>query len=187
MHPGNRRMLRPRVRVDLPAGVEQDQQWTDPVPIRNGQELIQPLEKAGAVGRPQLILQKDPHCVHARCLRQRKLPVDQLRVERRRLKHLELVDCVRRNVVCPNKPGLLGVPRCGLVFCPALPRLRTGARTGAKHHEKRTQQQTQRGHGSPCVSPSVIKQAARPLLRQAGCTLHREPRLGLRLGLPGLR
>ena len=88
--------------------------------LRNGKEFVKTFGEAFRILFPQLILQEDPHRVHADTLAQCQFLIVERRVERRLLEHLQLVDGIGRDIICPDQPWLLGIPGVCLFFRPTL-------------------------------------------------------------------
>src|SRR3954467_785375 len=85
----------------------------------DAEKSIQALHETFGVLLPKLILQENAHGVHADRLTQPQFSVIDGRIEGGGLEHLKLVDSVRGNVVCADKPRLASVPGIGRVFSPA--------------------------------------------------------------------
>lgn len=107
---GDRRMLRPKFRLRIPAGVEQNKQRFDVMPRRNLQELIDAFLEALRILLPQQIMKEDAHRVHPRVLGPPKFLVNLGGIECLCLPHLEFVDGIGRNVIAANDPWLLVIP-----------------------------------------------------------------------------
>jgi hypothetical protein len=71
--------------------------------------------EAALIGGPELIVKEHPRGVVAIELRPAQFGIDAPGVERIGLKHLELVDGVRRNIVCSDEPALRLIPTVGAV------------------------------------------------------------------------
>ncbi len=104
---------------------------------RNRQKLIQPLLEPLRITRPKLVLQKHARRIHPHRLRQPELFIVQRRIERRRLKHLQLIDRVRRNVIRAHKPRLMVIPRIRLRLCPPVPRPLRPRRTRQQRNQRK--------------------------------------------------
>ena len=105
-----RRTLFAKRRKRVPAGVKEDEERFDAVVGRDGDELREPgLEPAGVLC-PQLIVQEHPHGVETGGSGPAQLDMDAQRVERVRLKHLQLVDGGRGDVVGADEPALRSIP-----------------------------------------------------------------------------
>src|SRR5690349_4201324 len=68
---------------------------------------------------PGQIVQKHAHCIQSDRLRPSEFLIDALWVKRIRLPHLQLIDCVRGNVVAAYQPGPLQVPVRDIILAPA--------------------------------------------------------------------
>ena len=64
-------------------------------------------------------MQKHTHGIEAQTLSQSKLPINQLRVKRLRLKHLQLVNGRTGHVVATHQPWLISGPGIRPFRCPA--------------------------------------------------------------------
>jgi len=115
---GNGWVLGTEMRIGLPAGVEEHKDGTDMMASGDREEGIEAADEAFGVLLPELVLQKDPHGVHADGFGQTKLTVVERGIKGCRLKHLELINCVGRDVVCADDPWLAGVPCVGSIFGP---------------------------------------------------------------------
>ena len=80
-------------------------------------------------------MQEDPHCVHTDVFRPAEFLIDLRRVETLCLPHFEFVDRVFRNIVAPNQPALLLVPRVSFFITPAA--LRENGTRNANHNPGR--------------------------------------------------
>jgi len=110
MYPRDRRMLRSKFRVRLPAGIEQHQDRSNVMLCGDGKKRVEAGLESFRILFPELILKKHTDRVHPDRLRHSQLSVIQCRVERRCLEHLQFVDGVGRDIVCANEPGLLRIP-----------------------------------------------------------------------------
>ena len=117
-------MLRPQLRIWIPARVEQHEDRPDVMLGRNRQELVDSFLKALRILLPKQIVQKHAHRVHADALSPAQLAVVRRRVKRVGLPHLQLVDGIRRQIVRAHQPRLRVVPGLGLRLAPALLRAR---------------------------------------------------------------
>jgi hypothetical protein len=113
-------MLWPELRVHFPVEIEQHQNWSDVVPGCDEKKRVQTSLESFSILFPKLILKENTDSVHSDRLLHSQLFVNQSRVERRRLKHLQFVDGIGRNKVCTDEPGLTSIPLvrtlCALTF-----------------------------------------------------------------------
>jgi len=93
------------MRHRIPYRVEEHEHRSNVVSVGDREELVHPTQKADRVLLPEEIVQEDTHRVEAERLCPSELAVDGAWVERRRLPHLELVDCRTGNEVAANEPA----------------------------------------------------------------------------------
>jgi hypothetical protein len=92
-------------RVGIPDRIAQDEHGLDPVLVRDGQELIDALEKTFAVLFPEEVMKIHPHGVHPHVSRPAQLAVDSFRIKGIGLPHFQLIDGRRGSVVATDQPG----------------------------------------------------------------------------------
>ena len=118
----NRWVLRSKLRIGVPARVEQDKDRTDMMARRDGQERIDPLCKSLRVLLPKQVVKEDAHGVHADAFGPPEFAVNCGRIKRVGLPHLQFVDGGGRQKVRAHRPRLPCIPRIGLRLAPALAR-----------------------------------------------------------------
>jgi len=130
------------MRHRIPYRVEEHEHRSNVMSVGDREELVHSTQKADRVLLPEEIVKEDAHGVEAERLCPTELTVDGTWVERRRLPHLELVDCRTGNEVAANEPA------CGIGPRPR-PLLRPdGARWSTRrdlHSRRLCAQITERG------------------------------------------
>ena len=116
-------------------GIEEHKHRTDVMPRRDGQELVDAFLKTGGILLPEQVVEEDAHGVHAHRFGPGEFLVDLFGIEGRLLPHLQLVDGGLRDVIAADQPGLLRVPRVGLLLGPARC-LRRGCSRGKNSHNQ---------------------------------------------------
>src|SRR3954467_11456359 len=77
----------------------------DMMPVRDGKELIDAIEKPRGVLLPEQMMQEHAHGVETELLGPTQLAIDRGWIERRLLPHLELVDRGTRREVAAHEPA----------------------------------------------------------------------------------
>ena len=91
------------------------------MPSGNLQELIDTLLEAVGILLPHQVMQEDAHGVHPDVLSPTELFVNLRSVERRRLPYLQLVDCVFRDIVAPDRRRMIPIASLVIAFSGSLP------------------------------------------------------------------
>ena len=112
-------MLQAELGIWIPARIEKHEQRLDVVTRGDREKSVDAILEAGGILLPDQIMKEHAHRVHPHVFGPAQLLVDLSWIEGRRLPHLQLVDCVRRNVVAADQPRLLLVPRPGFLLRPA--------------------------------------------------------------------
>ena len=81
------------------------------MPLRNRQKLIQAIEKSARILLPEQIVQEYAHGVEAERFGPPELAIDGLRIECRRLPHLQLIDGSARHEIASHHPAGRIAPR----------------------------------------------------------------------------
>ena len=113
-------MLRPELRMRIPARVKQHKDWPDVVTRCDGEKSVDALLKSLWILLPEKVVEEDAHGVHTDALGPSQFAVDRGWIERVGLPHLEFVDCCGGQKICAHGPWLVGIPFVGLRFGPAL-------------------------------------------------------------------
>src|SRR6266550_6433102 len=127
MYVRDRCALRTEMRHWIPYRVKEHEHRSNVVSVGDREELIHATQKADRILLPEETVQEDAHRVEAERLCPSELTVNGTWVERRRLPHLELVDCRAGNKVAADKPARGIRPR--VRPCPGP----DGARWSARH------------------------------------------------------
>ena len=154
VHSGPRRALTAESGVRIPAGIEQDEQRLDAVMRCDVDELGEAELKALPILNPQLIVKEHPHRVEPDQSSHPKLLVDEARVVRAGLEHLQLVDGVRRDEVGADEPILTPVPPVCAIRRPA-----AGLTVGQGRRRQGRRRRHQKRHferGSPMDELSAV-------------------------------
>src|SRR5262249_16307997 len=166
------RRLRPEFRIWIPNRIKQHQHRPDVVLCANRKKFIEPLRESSRILLPEQIMQEHAHRVQPDRFRPAKLQINALRVERLCLPHLYLVRSRRRNVIAPDEPWLLRVPRLGLLSAPPR-RLVTLMWYGhwlcavfrSRHSASNNQESCKYHRAFPCASHSVLREGTTSVLR----------------------
>src|ERR1700682_3001338 len=132
-------VLRAELRIGVPAGIEENQEWFDAMLCRNTEKCIDTMTETCWVLLPRQIVEEYAHGVEAKRFGPPTFGIYALGIKCVRLPHLQLVDCVCSNIVAADKPRLPAVPIIGTFFSPALGlRLRRCHRGKAENNEKKS-------------------------------------------------
>src|SRR5579872_4190714 len=178
MHSGNGRMLRPQLRIGIPAGIEENKNGPNMVAGSNFQKTVNPLLESCRILLPEQVVQKHAHGVHAQTLGPCQFFVYLLRVKAGGLPHLQLVDGIGGREIASHQPGLLLVPGFSFSFRPALRLRAQGDQRSRKH--KQHKQRFRSAHRFPpgTESDRVLAEASAvvkppPRITRAGAVRHR--------------
>ena len=118
-------MLFAKLRVGVPAGIEQNEKRLNVVLFRNLEEGVDTLLEASGILLPRQVVQKNTHGVEPNRFRPTEFLIDTRAIKRVRLPHLQLIDFRRWRVVASNEPRVFRIPLVGGFFRPAF-RMRRG-------------------------------------------------------------
>src|SRR5580698_2056395 len=119
VHAGNRRMLRSKLWVRIPARIEKDKHWPYVVTGCDGEEFVDAVLEALRILLPEQVVQKHAHRVHADALSPAQFAVNRSWIKSISLPHLQLINGSRWQKIRAHRPWLFLIPRIGLRLGPA--------------------------------------------------------------------
>ena len=162
----------------IPARIEEDEQRLDGMAGRDGYELHQPSKETLPVLDPEQIVEEYPHGVEPEPPGHAQLGIDAPRIVGVGLKHLELIDRVRRDVVRADQSMLRPVPTVGTVHrppslaCRAGP-WRSGQRGGSGEYQRDLQSSSTLHDAVVASAMAVFRVANQAAILRVGNVIRR--------------